>query len=176
MASAPWVRIAAVAAVAALAGACGGSEKTTTVTDSQTGESASVTQSTEGDTTNVTIETSDGSSVTSQSGTDVKLPEGMPGWAPAYPGATVVSVMAGTSGDGSTGGMVTLETKDAVDKVASFYEQRIKQAGLKASATVATADSRMIGIENKDGQQGGMVTIAKSGEDATTVSIVYGTE
>ncbi|MFN7176232.1 MAG: hypothetical protein ACK4MX_05015 [Thermaurantiacus sp.] len=145
----------AAAAALALAG-CGGSGETTRTVTTDSGEQVTVT--TQANSRALEAQT-------------VEIAKSLPAFAPLYPGATVVSTLdaQGASGGGQ---MVTLETRDPIDKVLEFYDTKIASAGGEAMMRSQTADSGTRAVRMADGS-GGMVTVSSDG-DTTTIGIVHG--
>lgn len=89
----------------------------------------------------------------------------VPTWIPDYPGSAPQAAYSAQAKAGDSG-MFTFKTRDAADKVAHFYEEGFKSAGMKTSSTLSNGDS---------GTAGGMVT----GEDESkkhTATVLIGAE
>ncbi len=87
-----------------------------------------------------------------------------PDWVPVYPGSSPQNTFSATTAGEQTG-TYTFVTKDAADKVISFYGDSLKSAGFAVSNMTS----------NSDGKVGGMV----SGEDKAdkrAVVVSLGTE
>jgi hypothetical protein len=133
---------------------CGG--KTTTVTGPD-GEKVTVSQN--GDKVEGTVIGPDGKKVTYSSGAaGVKMPEGFPKDVPLYPAATVF--MSGKQGKEMT---VMLKCSDDVQKVAGFYEGRLKENGW-AIETTANIGEVSTFVAKKEKRQ---VTVVISAENIT---------
>ncbi|HEX2644114.1 MAG TPA: hypothetical protein VHU81_14060 [Thermoanaerobaculia bacterium] len=52
----------------------------------------------------------------------------VPDWVPMYPGGTAQGNYTATTNEG-VGGMITVQTSDSVDKVAQYYEDKLKADG-----------------------------------------------
>lgn len=128
----------------------------------------------------VTVVTaSSGATVTTaKEGESLAVPEGLPAFAPAYPGATVKTEINGLNGpDGPAKGMLlVLLTADPVAKVAAFYDQRAKAAGVAPGMQVNEADSavRIFGKGPEAGRsaQGALIAISKSDEGPGTEIVI----
>ncbi len=138
-----------------LLAACGGSERTVTTDDG----TATIRSSDSGETTTATI-TGDRGNGTVVAGSGAKWPDDMPGWAPAYPGATVEAVFSGSDASSSSS-VTSFTTSDAPDKVIAFYKERAAGAGLNQVSEMTTNDSRVL---------------IASGEDGNGISITAGPE
>ena len=104
-------------------------------------------------------------------GQAAEVARSLPAFAPLYPGATVVSTLDAQGSSGAAQ-MVTLETRDSLDKVLDFYDSRIAEAGGEATLRTQTAESGTRAVRMADGS-GGMVTASSDGE-TTTIGIVHG--
>lgn len=100
----------------------------------------------QGDTGSIEVKTKDGSAVFS-AGSTAKLPN----WFPSYPGATVQGTFS-TQGKDGEGASFGFSTADSIEKVVKFYEDNLKQAGLKITTNTV--------------QQNGVVSMGSlAGED-----------
>ncbi len=97
----------------------------------------------------------------------------LPPWVPAYPGVGAESKfsMQGAGGDSGSFGFAT---KDAADKVAGFYEQSFKSAGLTVSTHTMPSGTMVVG-EDSEKKRSVMVN-AVSGSEGTQVSVTYETK
>ncbi len=64
-------------------------------------------------------------------------PQDLPSWLPVYPGGTVQGTFDTNNAEGRSASF-TLATPDTSDKVLSFYESRLKEAGLKVGSTITS--------------------------------------
>jgi hypothetical protein len=136
------MRLAALLGLALLsitAWGCGG--KTTTVTGPD-GEKATVSQ--QGDNVEVTVRGKDGEKATYSSGRSVALPEGFPKDVPLYPGAKVT--MSGKQGEGM---MVMLTSGDDVQKIAGFYEAKLKENGWEIETSANIGEGSMFAAKKE---------------------------
>jgi hypothetical protein len=108
---------------------------------------------------------------TAGDGKALPTPEGLPAFAPAYPGARLATRIGGGEAGGGKGALLVFETTDAVEKVTAFYDARAKEAGAAASVVVNEADSAVRIFGGKDHEKGAMVAISKS-EDKPGTEIV----
>lgn len=152
---------------AALLAACGGGETTVLKTDE--GE---VRRSADGET--LKLEGRDGASATVVTGGAAldpmasELSTKLPAFAPLYPGAKVVSTMAGTGGsDGGSGMVLVMETADSLSDVVGFYDERIKAAGVTSQMTATTADSATRMVADEANRTGTMISVSDSGDTRT---------
>ncbi len=132
-------------------------KKAMVITD-ENGKTTSMTMAGEGANASMEMKSSEGT-MKIGSGSD-KAPD----WVPVYPGSSPQNTFSASSGAEQTGSY-TFVTKDAADKVISFYGDTLKAAGFAVSNMTS----------NSDGKVGGMV----SGEDKATkraVVVTLGTE
>ncbi len=93
----------------------------------------------------------------------------VPAWVPAYPGSTPHGTYSASSDKEETG-HYSFTTPDAVDKVAQYYQDQLKQAGysvnsVNAGGTIVTGHTE----DNK--RTLGITLVSVSGE--TTASVTY---
>lgn len=91
-------------------------------------------------------------------------PQNLPSWLPVYPGGTVQGTFDTNTAEGRSVSF-TITTPDTGDKVLSFYESRLKEAGLKVDSTTVTS--------NAEGK-GGILT-ASSENPSRNVNVLVGT-
>jgi hypothetical protein len=93
------------------------------------GDDEEVTFEAKGDdeTGSLEVKSKDGSAVFG-AGSAVKLPD----WFPSYPGAAIKGAFSSHGKDGE-GGSFGFSTADSIEKVVKFYEDNLKQAGLKVT-------------------------------------------
>jgi hypothetical protein len=77
-------------------------------------------------------------------------------------------------GAGGDSGSFSFTTKDAADKVASFYEQSLKSAGMTVSTHSMPTGSMVMG-EDSANKRSAMVNILP-GSDGVQVSVTYETK
>jgi hypothetical protein len=90
-------------------------------------------------------------------------PQNLPSWLPVYPGGTIQGTFDTNTPEGRSASF-SLTTQDPGDKVLSFYESRLKGAGLKVDSTTMTSTT-----EGK----GGILT-ASSENPSRNVSVLVG--
>ena len=83
-----------------------------------------------------------GEVATFKAGTDA--PQNLPSWLPVYPGGTIQGTFDTTSAGGRSAAF-TVQTPDGADKVLSFYESKLKDAGLKVDSYTAAANGQQTG-------------------------------
>lgn len=98
----------------------------------------------------------------------------VPDWVPAYPGASVQTNISGTSSDGE-GGNVTYTTSDSPSKVVSFYQDKVKDMGMKTNLSTMTGDSSMI-IATDESKDRSLTIAIGTDSGKTTVNVTYGTK
>jgi hypothetical protein len=94
----------------------------------------------------------------------------LPDWLPAYPGAQTIESVGAASGQAKTAGYA-FNTNDSAAKVASFYEDALKKAGLEVQRT-ASPDGGIV-LNATDSHRTVEIKAARSGEGATTVGIFF---
>jgi hypothetical protein len=107
----------------------------------------------------------DGVKITDEKGQTATIgggsPKDLPSWLPIYPGATAQGSMASTTNEGRTGGF-SLNTKDSIEQVASYYESKLKDAGL-------TVDKNM--LSSNDKTSGGTIS-GNSADKKRTAAVI----
>jgi hypothetical protein len=142
-----------------------GCRKSTTIT-TKDGTRATVTNS--GKTTEVTIEGKNGAKMKFAGEGGLALPEGFPKDVPVYPGSTVT--MGITTKEGI---QVALKTADPANKVATFYNEKLKGNGWSIETTMNTGDGSMV-TAKKDKRT--VVAVMSRDSDATTISLTVQNE
>lgn len=131
------------------------------------GKKVTVNSTTDG----VNLTGSDGSAVQIGSNASAKMPD----WLPAYPGSNAQGTFSMQDASQS-GAAVSFTTKDAVDKVSSFYDDALRKAGLTTNVNLMQQDGKtsgaMITAESGDKKRSAVVNIS-AGDDAATVGITY---
>ncbi len=105
-------------------------------------------------------------------GQSLKLPKDLPAFAPAYPGARLVTRIAGESVGDGRGALMVFETSDVVEKVLDFYDLRAKDAGTAATVLVTKADSAVRIYGDRNQEKGVMVAISASDEGAGSEIVI----
>src|SRR5260221_628953 len=100
-----------------------------------------------------------------------KIPADFPKDFPVYPGSTVTSSLSGNQSGQGNGFWLTLTSKDAQDKVASYYESNLATNGWKADATTGSGTGMNWAVSK--GNLSGYVTVSNS-ENLTSILIVLG--
>ena len=117
----------------------------------------------------------DGKTASMEIGGDSKLPS----WVPAYPGATAKPQMT-IKGDDSKGageaGNVTFSTSDSAAKVTQFYQDKMKELGLKVNLTTNSNEGGMMVAADEDNKRTLTVIITPGGSDGTGVNLIYSTK
>ncbi|MBV7266576.1 hypothetical protein [Erythrobacter ani] len=139
-------RITTIACAAAFLSACGSeSSGEFTIEDGGAGE-YSIDSST-GETT-ATIETADGTA-TLRSGADV--PVDLPDGFSLYPGATVVTNTVVNQGEGTRVVLLSFESDDSAEDVASYYRAEAEGAGIAIEVDATINGGRMLAGKAQDG-------------------------
>ena len=113
-------------------------------------------------------------------GESLEVGDELPAFAPVYPGATVKTRMADVKGSGARGGMWVMESADSVEKIAAFYDEQAKKAGVKPGMFVNDKDSavRIFGSNDSASPkaEGALIAISRdAGENVTKIVITAGT-
>jgi hypothetical protein len=96
----------------------------------------------------------------------VALPKGFPDDLPLYPDATVLSAMS----QGTSGGMVKLQTEDAIERVYEFYDAKLRAGGWEIDGSVTTPEARM--ISGKKGKR--KVSMMMGGSKGkSSITVIY---
>src|SRR5713226_3315946 len=66
----------------------------------------------------------------------------LPSWFPAYPGAAIKGTFSAESKEGE-GGSFVFSTADSIEKVMKFYEDNLKQAGLKITTNTVQQNGKI---------------------------------
>ncbi len=108
---------------------------------------------------------------TAADGASLAVPDDLPAFAQAYPGARLTTRISG--GNEERGALLVFETSDAPDKVAAFYDSAAQKAGAKASMVVNESDTmvRTFG-SGTDKREGAMIVISRDGEKAATEIVI----
>lgn len=118
----------------------------------------------------VVVKTKEGSA-TFGAGSAAKLPA----WFPSYPGATIQGTFS-TEGKDGQGGSFGFSTGDSIEKVTKFYEDNLKQAGLKVTTnTVQQNGAIMMGsvVGEDEGKKRTAFINALSEKGETKVTAVF---
>ena len=99
----------------------------------------------------------------------------LPAWLAAYPGAEATggATMQGPEGEGGTAGF---KTGDSAEQVAAFYEQQLKQAGMKTTKNVMNqgGEVKLISLHGADDSRRRTATIVVTVTDeGTTVAVTH---
>jgi biopolymer transport protein ExbD len=104
-------------------------------------------------------------------GFSVKLPD----WFPSYPGAVVQGAFSTESKDGERA-YFGFSTNDSIEKVVKFYEEHLKQAGLKVTTDTVQQNGVVskgsLASEDRDKKRTAFVT-AISEKGQTQVTVVF---
>ena len=125
------------------------------------------------DSSGVKVTGADGKESTFQAGGGA--PQNLPSWLPVYPGGTTQGSFDSTSGEERTAAF-SMTTTDPADKVLSFYEQKLKDAGLKVDRTNFDSNGVKSGVVNGTGEnpvrQVG-VTVGTQDDGSTQASVTF---
>ncbi len=100
----------------------------------------------------------------------------LPSWVPVYPGAKAEGEFSATGGSGQNeeGGTVVLSTSDDWSKVMSFYQDKAKDLGMKATMTTNTGSGGMLIFTDEDSKRTLSVTAGGGGSSGnSSVSLTY---
>jgi hypothetical protein len=99
----------------------------------------------------------------------------VPSWVPAYPGAAGTGTFSvkGDSADGSgEGGTFTFTTKDSADQVIGFFQEKMKEMGMKVNLSGGAGQGRMIIATDEAETRSLSVAVAESSGEST-VNVTY---
>jgi hypothetical protein len=119
-----------------------------------------------GDKGTVTIKSDDGVIKAGAGG-----PAKVPTWMPDYPGSSPVSSFSATGKEGETAAYA-FKTSDPIEKVASFYEDGFKSAGLKTTSTITRGAEAGGIVSGESDEKSATVTFGTEGGQ-TTVNVMY---
>ena len=124
----------------------------------------------EGDTGSLEVKSKDGAAVFG-AGSAAKLPN----WLPSYPGANIQGTFSAQGKDGE-GGSFGFSTTDSIEKVVKFYEDNLKQAGLKIT-TNTVQQNGVVSMGSLTGEDDGKrrtaFISALSDKGQTQVTVVF---
>lgn len=114
----------------------------------------------------------DGKNARVEIGTKAKLPS----WIPGYPGSEPAFSIKG-SGDDGEGGNFSFTTSDSVSQVMSFYQDKIKELGMKAEVTSTSSSGGSI-VAADEAAEKRSLTVAVVGDSSskTVVNVTYGSK
>jgi hypothetical protein len=99
----------------------------------------------------------------------------LPDWLPNYPGSTPQSAVSMQGADGGAA-VLSFTTRDRMEDVAKFYENALREAGIKVSSTIATTDGDakggMVGGESPDKKRSASITLSSS-SDGVKVAVMF---
>jgi len=96
-----------------------------------------------------------------------------PSWVPDYPRSHPTYSIRGSADGGDEGGNFTFTTEDPADKVMSFYQDKIKDAGMETKLTTTTANGGML-VAAKEGDERSLTIVVGGRPGETTVNVTYG--
>jgi hypothetical protein len=99
----------------------------------------------------------------------------LPSWVPTYPGASNQGTfsVSGSGADGSgAGGNFTFTTKDPSSKALAFYQDKVKEMGMKVSLNSTTEQGGMVIAADEDNKRSLTVVVGGDSGD-TTVNVTY---
>jgi hypothetical protein len=96
-----------------------------------------------------------------------------PAWVPDYPGSHPSYSIRGSSEGGEEGGNFTFTTDDGASKVMSFYQDKIKEAGMETKVTTTTPNGGML-VAAREGDQRSLTVVVSGSGGQTTVNVTYG--
>lgn len=115
---------------------------------------------------------------TARAGRSLVAPDDMPAFAPAYPGADILSSTMMQAETGMEGSVVTMKTGDSSGKVRAFYDERAKSAAVAASSVSDTPRGSIRIFQDRDAAGTEKTTIISINEaadgDGTEIAITTG--
>jgi len=100
----------------------------------------------------------------------------MPSWVPNYPGTNAkpqLTIKGNSNDEGEEAGSVTFTTSDAPAKVMDFYQDKIREAGMKVNLTTHTGEGGMLVAADEANHRGLTVIVTQSGSEGTGVNLTY---
>lgn len=95
-----------------------------------------------------------------------------PAWVPEYPGSRPAYNIRGSSEGGEEGGNFTFTTPDSAARVLTFYQDKIKEAGMETKVSTNTPDGGML-VASRDNDERNMTVVVAGKSTETTVNITY---
>ena len=96
----------------------------------------------------------------------------LPSWVPAYPGSNAQGTFSVTgNGDEGSGGNFAFTTSDSADKVLAFYQDKIKELGMKIQVNTTTPGGGMLTAADENDRR--TLNIIVGGGNETTVNVTY---
>lgn len=124
----------------------------------------------EGEKGSLEVKTNEGTAKFGSSSVD-KLPE----WLPPYPGVQPEGTYSAQTREGESGGF-SFMTPDAPNRVASFYEEGLKRAGMTVNTNVLQQNGKVTGAtatgESSDKKQTVLITATSDG-NTTRVGVIF---
>jgi hypothetical protein len=142
-------------------------KKAMVITD-ENGKTASLTTTGEGANAGMEMKTAEGT---------MKMGNGAdkaPDWVPVYPGASPQNTFSASTAAEQTGSY-TFVTKDAADKVISFYGDSLKSAGFTVSNMTTNSEGKVGGMVSGDDKANKRTVVVNLGteDDGTHVNLTY---
>ncbi|MFA7440158.1 MAG: hypothetical protein WCZ66_04225 [Sphingomonadaceae bacterium] len=115
---------------------------------------------------------------TAREGRTLVAPKDMPAFAPAYPGADILSSTTMQAETGMEGSVVTMKTGDSLDKVRAFYDERARSADVAAASVSDTPQGSIRIFQSRDNAGTEKTTIISINEasdgDGSEIAITSG--
>jgi len=114
----------------------------------------------------------EGKSATVEFGAKAKLPS----WVPDYPGSTPVATFSAkgdSPGERAEAGNFSFTTKDAPEKVISFYQNKLRELSMKTEFTAGSAEGSILSATDPNSSRS-LHIIVGGGHDETSVNVTYG--
>jgi hypothetical protein len=96
----------------------------------------------------------------------------LPSWIPGYPGAKAEGEFSAKSGEDGEGGTVAFSTSDDPSKVMSFYQDKAKALGMRATMTTSSGEGGMLMFADDDSKRT-LTVIVGGSAGHTTISLTY---
>jgi hypothetical protein len=98
----------------------------------------------------------------------------LPSWLPSYPGSNGQGTFAVTgNGSDGAGGTFAFDTSDSAAEVLSFYQDKIKDLGMKVQVNATTQQGGVITATDDDDKRSLNIIVGR-GSGKTTVNVTYG--
>ena len=92
------------------------------------------------------------------------------------PGGTVkpqLTIKGNENKDGAEAGNITFSTSDSPSKVMEFYQDKVKELGMKVNLTTNTGEGAMLMAADENNHRELTVIVSAGGSDGTGVNLSY---
>jgi len=102
----------------------------------------------------------------------------LPAWLPAYPGSNGKATFSASGTDNQVfkeGGTFAFTTADLPTQVLSFYQDKVRDLGMKVNVTTTTPQGGMFTAADEGSHRSLTIVVGRSGSE-TSVSVTYGSK